>query len=136
MRRALFPWSSAIALIVAAVLASTAALGVPVPPSRTPSSAITPSIGERSVSRADDQPSEQRGTLRSAIIRSTGSALSRPTAPGAGAGGSRGGAALGAASAHLELAVVRVPGERIDIRRDGVPSPARRTPPSRAPPLG
>lgn len=137
MRRTLLHGSSAIVLIAAALLASSAALGVPVPQRVHDAVTRLAALGERSVGRLHEQPSEQRGAVRTAILRANGSALSRPSAPGgAGAGSSRGGAALGIASAHFGLAVVRAPGQRIDVRRDGVPSPAQPTPPSRAPPLG
>ena len=135
MRRTLF-WSSAIALIAVAVLASTAALGVPVPRDIYGAVASLASPVERSVGRPSEQPSEQRGAVRSAILRATGSSLSRPPAPsGTGSGSSRIGAALGVASALPVPAVVRAPGQRIDAHRDGVPSPAQSAPPSRAPPL-
>jgi hypothetical protein len=136
MRRTLIQWSSAIALIAVAVLTSTAALGVPIP--REVHAAVTSlaSPAEPSVGRANDEPSEQRGTVRTAILRATASAFSRPPAPGgAGSGSSRIAAALGVASTQLVLAVVHAPGRRIDVRRDGAPSSAQPTPPSRAPPL-
>ena len=126
--------TSAIALIVVALLASSAALGVGGPGEAYAAVARFASPLERSVGRGHDEQSERRSAERTAILRATTSALSRPSAPGAGTG-SRGGAALGVASARLVVAVVRAPGQRIDVRRDGVPSPAQPTPPSRAPPL-
>ena len=136
MRRTFFHWSSAIALNAVAMLVSTAALGVPVPRGIYTAVASFASPVERSMGRVNEEPSEQRGAVRSAILRATGSALSRPSAAsGMGSGSSRIAAALGVTSAQLVLAVVRAPGRRIDVRRDGLPAPAQPAPPSRAPPL-
>jgi hypothetical protein len=134
--RTLFPRWSAIALIAVAVLASSAALGVPVSPDVHAAVASFASPGERSVGRVNHEPSEPRGTVRTAILRANATVLSSLPAPGGtGPSSTRGIAALGAASARLALAVLQMPRERIDVRRDGVPSAAQPTPPSRAPPL-
>lgn len=126
-----------IALIIVALLASRAGLGVSVPREAYAAVVGLASTGEPSVDRAHGTPFEPRGAARRTFLRGTAPAISRVQTPSGahGADGSRA-AAHGATLAGLELGTRPASGQLAAVTPRGATAPGQPAPSSRAPPFG
>jgi hypothetical protein len=135
MRRTFASVPSTIALIVALIASSAAAVsftgGLHATRAAMPAPAQATSAG------AHTGASEPDGLVRTAVLHALAPSMGRMHAPQANGGdGARNAAALRAAQGSLDLAARRAPGAAVDAREHGVTSPGQPAPSSRAPPIG
>jgi hypothetical protein len=128
---------SAIALIVVALLGSSAARAGWVVRNSQPAAPTPASASERSVERVHRRPLEHESAAWGPFLRATAPALTRVQRPGgAGADGPRSLIALSAERTTFELVPRPAPGGAVLAREEAVSSPGQPAPTSRAPPLG
>ena len=133
MRRTFGTLPSTIALIVVALLASSAGFAVSV--SRAAHAEAQAAALPR-VDGASGRASEPNVPGRTAFLHAQPASVARIHASHAsGSDGARHALALGAQRVLLDLAARRAPGAAVDARRDGVTPPGQPAPSSRAPPI-
>ena len=126
-----------IALIVVALLASSAGLGVTFAGQANAALAAAQEPAHAAVDRADGRANEPDGRDRTLYLHAQATATGRVQAPHAnGADGARNPAALGVARTSLDFTASREPGASVDAREYGVTTPGQPAPSSRAPPIG
>ena len=126
-----------IALIIAALLASGAGIGVSAPAEVYAAVAGIVPIGERSVGRTHGTPFERRGATRKTLLRATAPAISRVQTPsGSCSGDGPRSAALGTTLRDFGLGMRRASGQLGAVAPRSATSPGQPAPSSRAPPVG
>jgi hypothetical protein len=137
MRRTFALAPSTLALIVVALLASSAGIAVSFVGEVSARLATARDPAPASVQRSDGRATEPDVPARTRFLRAAATQTGRIHAPRVNAGdGARSTVALGADRASLDLTAHRGPGASVDARQDGVASPGQPAPASRAPPIG
>ena len=137
MRRTFALAPSTIALIVVALLASSAGMAVSFAGEANARLARAHEPAPATVNRADGQTTEPDVPARARFLHAKATPTGRVHAPRANpADGARSTVALGVDRASLELTTRRDPGASVDARQNGVASPGQPAPASRAPPIG
>jgi hypothetical protein len=137
MRRTFALAPSTIALIVVALLASSAGIAVSFGGEANARLARAHEPAPATVNRADGQATEPGVPARARFLHAKATPTGRVHAPRANpADGVRSTVAVGVDRASLELTARRDPGASVDARQDGVAAPGQPAPASRAPPIG
>jgi hypothetical protein len=135
MRRTIAHVPSTIALIVVALLASSAAaVSFTGGPRSTRTAARA--TAQAPIGDAPERASEPDGLARTPILHVLAPSIVRVHVPQANGDGARNAAALNVAQASLDLAARHAPGTAVSARQHGVASPGQPAPSSRAPPIG
>ena len=136
MRRTFTLAPATIALIVVALLASSAGIAVSFA-GETSAGLVAHDPTLATVDRADGRATEPGVPARAKFLRAQATPTGRVHAPRANSGdGARSTVALGVDRASLELTARRDPGASVNARQNGVASPGQPAPASRAPPIG
>jgi hypothetical protein len=136
MRRTFALVPSTIALIVVALLATSAGIGVSLAGEARAVLAAARKPANATVDRADGRASVPDGRARTLFLHAQPTSTGRLHAPHANGDGGRSAAALDVARASLDVVANRTPGAAVDARERGVTSPGQPAPSSRAPPIG
>jgi hypothetical protein len=137
MRRTFALAPSTLALIVVALLASSAGIAVSFAGEVSARIAAARDAAPASVKRVGGRATEPDVPARTRFLRAPATQTGRIHAPRVNAGdGARSNVALGADRASLDLTAHRAPGASVEARQDGIASPGQPAPASRAPPIG
>ncbi|MFL5619840.1 MAG: hypothetical protein ACJ79A_15770 [Gemmatimonadaceae bacterium] len=137
MRRTFRFLPSTIALIVVALLASSAGIDALVSRATNAALAAVESPAHPTVDRANGRATEPDVPGRTAFLHAQTPSTARTHAShSSGSDGGRRAVGLGAEQALLDLAARRAPGAAAEARQHGVTPPGQPAPSSRAPPIG